>query len=102
MHAIGAGIFLAEVQQTSDITYRIYDFNRKDTNGKERELHTELALSAINFEDDKDFRTQYTEEFNKRSELIKCPYFTTNHSASYQGLWNATLLPGLLCYLYMT
>jgi len=78
VHAIGAGILLAEVQQTSDITYRIYDFKRKDANGKERELHTELALSAINFDDYKDFRTLYKDDINKRIELVKCPYFTTN------------------------
>jgi mannose-6-phosphate isomerase len=78
VHAIGAGILLAEVQQTSDITYRIYDFKRRDANGKERELHTEQALQAINFEDAEDFKTKYKDEINKPVELITCPYFTTN------------------------
>ena len=50
VHAIGAGIILAEIQQTSDITYRIYDWDRKDSDGNSRELHTELALDAINFD----------------------------------------------------
>ncbi len=79
VHAIGAGILLAEIQQTSDITYRIYDFDRKDANGKSRELHTDLALDAINFEDYKDFKINYSNKFNRTVELVSCPYFTTNH-----------------------
>ena len=57
--SIGAGSFIAEIQQTSDITYRIYDFNRKDANGKTRELHTDLAREAINYEVLDDYRTKY-------------------------------------------
>ena len=59
IHSIGAGAFIAEIQQTSDITYRIYDFNRKDANGKTRELHTDLAREAINYEVLDDYRTKY-------------------------------------------
>jgi mannose-6-phosphate isomerase len=79
VHAIGAGILLTEIQQTSDMTYRIYDFDRKDAHGKPRELHTELALDSINFEDHKDFKTNYSHESNLPVELITCPYFTTKH-----------------------
>ncbi|MCE2616343.1 MAG: type I phosphomannose isomerase catalytic subunit [Phocaeicola sp.] len=78
IHSIGKGCFLAEIQQTSDITYRIYDFNRKDKNGKTRELHTELAKDAIDYTVQDDYRTLYTPEQNKSVELINCPYFTTS------------------------
>ncbi|NPA36988.1 MAG: mannose-6-phosphate isomerase [Chlorobi bacterium] len=78
VHAIGKGILLAEIQQTSDITYRIYDFDRKDANGNTRELHTELALDAIDFEYHDDTKTEYNYELNKTSNLVKCDYFTTN------------------------
>lgn len=56
---LGAGAFIAEIQQTSDVTYRIYDFNRKDDQGKTRELHTDLAREAINYEVLDDYRTKY-------------------------------------------
>ena len=78
VHSIGAGAFIAEIQQTSDITYRIYDFGRKDANGKPRELHTELAKDAINFEVLDDYRTLYESEKNEPVELVACPYFTTS------------------------
>jgi len=78
VHAIGAGILLAEIQQTSDVTYRIYDFDRCDTDGKLRELHTDLALDAIDYSYYKDFKTEYQEQINSSSELVNCPYFTTN------------------------
>lgn len=77
IHAIGAGIVIAEIQQTSDITYRIYDFDRKDANGNERELHTELALEAINF-NKVDTQKQYAKVTNKSNETVNCQYFTTN------------------------
>ncbi len=69
VHAIGKGILLAEVQQTSDITYRIYDWNRQGLDGKPRQLHTDLALKAIDFSAKPDF---------KQSNPIKTPYFTVN------------------------
>ncbi len=78
IHAIGAGVLLAEIQQTSDITYRIYDWDRKDTFGKGRELHTALALDAIDYKAKKHYKTSYISELNKVSPVISCPYFTTN------------------------
>lgn len=77
IHAIGAGILLAEIQQTSDITYRVYDFNRKDKNGNTRELHTELALDAINYSGDRDFKVDYPKVSNQPNEMVACPYFVT-------------------------
>ena len=78
VHAIGKGIVVAEIQQTSDVTYRIFDFNRVDSNGQSRELHTELALDAINFKHHKEGRTIYQSKLNDPVELVKCKYFTTN------------------------
>lgn len=78
VHAIGAGCFIAEIQQTSNITYRIYDYNRKDANGNGRELHTELAKDAIDYSTLPDYRTAYTDEKDKAVELVSCNYFTTN------------------------
>jgi mannose-6-phosphate isomerase len=78
VHAIGKGILLAEIQQTSDITYRIYDYNRKDAQGNLRELHTELAIDAIEFSYSEGYKTKYKVEKNKSSEIVSCPYFTTN------------------------
>lgn len=78
VHSIGAGAFIAEIQQTSDVTYRIYDFDRKDAKGNARELHTDLAREAINFEVLDDYRTQYDVVENEPIELVACPYFTTS------------------------
>lgn len=78
IHSIGAGAFIAEIQQTSDITYRIYDFNRKDADGKSRELHTEMAKDAINYEVLDDYRTEYEPILDEPVELVACPYFTTS------------------------
>jgi mannose-6-phosphate isomerase len=78
VHAIGKGVLLAEIQQTSDITYRIFDFNRKDAGGNLRELHTELALDAIDFNYLDEYKTKYTIEKNVSSEIVSCRYFTTN------------------------
>ncbi|MGZ2369708.1 type I phosphomannose isomerase catalytic subunit [Ancylomarina sp. YFZ004] len=78
VHAIGKGILLAEIQQTSDITYRMYDWNRVDKMGKSRELHTELAVDAIDYTQEKEYATQYTAETNKTTQLASCEYFTTN------------------------
>ena len=77
-HAIGAGCFIAEIQQTSNITYRIYDYNRKDANGNTRELHTELAKDAIDYTLYPDYRTHYKAHTNATIELANCKYFTTN------------------------
>lgn len=77
VHAIGAGCFIAEIQQTSDITYRIYDYNRKDASGNSRELHTELAKDAIDFKVYDSYRTEYEKQLNQPVELVTSPYFTT-------------------------
>ena len=78
VHAIGAGCFIAEIQQTSNITYRIYDYNRKDANGNGRELHTELAKDAIDYTLYPDYRTHYKGHTNATVELADCKYVTTN------------------------
>ena len=77
VHSIGAGSFIAEIQQTSDITYRIYDFNRRDAQGNKRELHTEQAKDAIDYTVLPDYRTRYEAAQNRPVELVACPYFTT-------------------------
>jgi mannose-6-phosphate isomerase len=78
VHAIGSGCFIAEIQQTSNITYRIYDYNRKDSNGNKRELHTEPAKDAIDYTLYPEYKTYYTPRKNKAVELVTCKYFTTN------------------------
>ena len=78
VHAIGAGTFIAEIQQTSNITYRIYDYNRKDANGNGRELHTELAKDAIDFKLYDNYKNSYTRAENQPVRLESCRYFTTN------------------------
>ncbi len=77
IHAIGAGVMVAEIQQTSDITYRIYDWDRVDVTGKGRELHTELALEAINYTATP-AKIEYTEEVNNSVTVVNCSYFITN------------------------
>lgn len=76
VHAIGKGIVLAEIQQTSDITYRIYDWDRVDNNGKPRELHLDLALDAINY-NPTPTRLNYSDNENEGNIIIECPYFST-------------------------
>jgi mannose-6-phosphate isomerase len=78
IHAIGAGIILVEIQQTSDITYRIYDWNRKDINGESRELHTALALDAIDFNASGKTLFHSDPVLNKTKNLVNCEFFTTN------------------------
>jgi len=78
VHAIGKGSLVAEIQQTSDVTYRIFDYNRKDDKGNERELHTDLALDAIDFTFLDEYKTKYSIEINKSTEIVSCKYFTTN------------------------
>lgn len=78
IHAIGTGCFVAEIQQTSDVTYRIYDFKRKDKNGNYRELHTKQAAECINYEVLPDYRTHYTARKDEPVLLVSCPYFTTS------------------------
>ena len=78
VHAIGKGVVVAEIQQSSDITYRIYDYKRTDDQGNERELHTEQALDVIDFTAAKNPKTAYHATMNEVVELVKCEYFTTN------------------------
>ncbi|TVZ52283.1 type I phosphomannose isomerase catalytic subunit [Dokdonia sp. Hel_I_53] len=79
VHAIGAGVLLAEIQQTSNITYRIYDYDRVDKKtGKKRELHNELAEDVIDYTSKESYKTSYTLEENKRTDAIHTPFFTTN------------------------
>lgn len=79
VHAIGKGILLAEIQQTSDVTYRIYDWDRIEANGQPRELHTELALDAIDYSIENDYKTKYNTKLNQSSNIVDCQYFTTNY-----------------------
>ena len=79
VHGIGAGMVIAEIQQTSDVTYRIYDYLRRDRDGNQRELHTELALEAIDFSDiTDDPKVHYTELRDEIVELVATPYFVTS------------------------
>lgn len=78
VHALGPGIFLAEIQQTSDTTYRIYDWDRVDDEGKSRDLHTDLALDAIDFNVYGDYKTRHEPREDQTVNLVSCPYFTTN------------------------
>ena len=78
IHSIGKEILLAEIQQTSDVTYRIFDYHRKDANGNYRELHTDLALDAIDFSENNEPIVNYSAEKNSSSEILSCNYFTTN------------------------
>lgn len=78
VHAIGKGSFVAEIQQTSDATYRLYDYHRKDKNGNERELHTALAKEAVNYRDTDGDPAEYTAAENLPVNVVRCPMFTTN------------------------
>lgn len=78
VHAIGKGVVVAEIQQSSDITYRIYDYKRKDANGNERELHVAQALDVINFAASREPKTAYEPKLNEVVPLVTSDYFTTN------------------------
>ena len=75
VHAICSGVLLAEVQQSSDVTYRIYDYNRVGLDGKPRELHTALAAQALDFHVERNYRTDYPELANRATQIIDTPYF---------------------------
>jgi mannose-6-phosphate isomerase len=77
IHAIGAGCFVAEIQQTSDVTYRIYDFKRKDKDGNYRELHTKEAAESIDYTVLPNYRAEYKPTKNEGIQVATCPYFTT-------------------------
>jgi len=86
VHALGPGILLAEIQQTSDATYRIYDWDRIAADGTKRELHTKEALDAIDFDIAERYKTRYKAAKNKTANLVACPQFTTNLLAFDQGI----------------
>ena len=70
---------VAEIQQTSDITYRVYDWDRVDDEGNERDLHNDLAIDAFDFNMPDNFRVNYSKEENKSNQMVSCPYFTTSY-----------------------
>lgn len=78
IHAICSGCFIAEIQQTSDITYRIYDYGRLGLDGKPREVHTELAKDAIDYKVYDNYRTEYNPAKDEEIQVVSCPYFTTS------------------------
>jgi len=102
IHSIGAGCFLAEIQQTSDATYRIYDFKRKDKDGNFRELHTEQAAECIDYTVEQDYRTDYVPIKDQGVSLVRCPYFNTAvydltepMTLDYSGLDSFVILIGM-------
>lgn len=78
VHTIGKGLMIAEIQQTSDVTYRIYDFDRLDDKGQKRELHVEQALDAIDYTKYDHYKTPYKDQVDALVTLVKSPFFTTN------------------------
>lgn len=78
IHAICKGCMLAEIQETSDLTYRIFDYNRPGLDGKPRQLHTAEALDAIDFTVQADYRTHYPAQKNAETMLVRSPWFTTS------------------------
>lgn len=78
VHALCKGVLVAEIQQTSDVTYRIYDWDRVDADGNQRELHVNLAMDVIDYESQNDYKVHYFAKNNATTELVDCKYFTTN------------------------
>lgn len=78
VHAIGKGVVVAEIQQSSDVTYRIFDYNRKDAEGNVRELHTDEALDVIDFTAARSPKTNYSAQLNSLTPLVSCEYFNTS------------------------
>ena len=91
VHAIGAGILLAEVQQSSDVTYRIFDYNRPGMDGRPRELHTELAAQALDYHVEREYRTVYDENVNRANLIVDSPYFSVRVTET-EGLFHRNLL----------
>lgn len=99
VHAIGAGVLLAEIQQTSDITYRIYDWDRPDTNGQMRELHTDLALEAIEF-DQSNSKIDYSTAKNSPTPISRTNFFTVNKLVlSENYIRNLEEIPSFTVYM---
>lgn len=79
VHALGPGIVLAEIQQTSDMTYRVYDWDRTDAEGNSRELHIDHALNVMDYKKRDHYKTEYARRLNSTVTLADCPYFTTRY-----------------------
>lgn len=99
VHAIGAGVMVAEIQQTSDITYRVYDWDRVDDQGNERELHNDLAIDAIDFNMPDNFRVTYDKTENTSNEMVSCPYFTTSYLKVTESLKKENTEDSFLIYM---
>jgi len=78
IHAICGGCYLAEIQETSDITYRIFDYNRPGLDGKPRQLHTQEAKDVIDYKVYPSYKTEYERRENEEMKVVSCPYFTTS------------------------
>ena len=100
IHTIGKGILIAEIQQNSDITYRIDDFNRTDDQGNKRTLHLEESLDAIDYTCELNYKTNYDRRLNKRVSLVSCPYFVTNKlNLTHKKVLNAPQVAGFKIYI---
>lgn len=100
VHAIGAGCLIAEIQQTSDITYRIYDWDRVDDEGNERELHTDLAVEALDYDAVGANKCKYTKSVNQPSNIASCEYFTTDY-INTEGVFTRDLSKQLSFTVYI-
>ncbi|NNE30739.1 MAG: class I mannose-6-phosphate isomerase [Winogradskyella sp.] len=99
VHAIGAGVLLAEIQQTSDVTYRVYDWDRVDADGNERELHNHIAIDAFNFEMKNDYKVAYKTQTNSSNRLVSCPFFTTNFIEVNSTIIKDNLFDSFIIYM---
>lgn len=99
IHAIGAGVMVAEIQQTSDITYRVYDWDRVDDQGNSRELHNDLAIDAIDFDMPDNFKVAYEKTANKSNDMVQCPYFTTKFIHVTESLEKENTKDSFLIYM---
>jgi mannose-6-phosphate isomerase len=78
VHGGGKGLLIAEIQQTSDITYRIYDWDRKDSKGHSRELHIDMALDALDYTAKDNYKSIFDKKINELTQIVRCDYFTVN------------------------
>jgi mannose-6-phosphate isomerase len=99
VHAIGSGVLLAEIQQTSDVTYRVYDWDRRDSDGNERELHNEIATDAIDFNMKDNFRVHYKKRKNTSNKMVSCPFFTTNYLELDSEIEKKNTIDSFLIYI---
>ena len=100
VHSIGKGLLIAEIQQTSDITYRVYDFNRRDKHGEKRELHIDEAADVIDYEIHDTYQTKYENHLDERIPLANCSYFTTNKlDLTRMFSWNAAQIDSFIIYM---